>query len=125
MKHFDHDRLEVYALARDYVRWLRGFLEAAKAPGWSSVLDQLRRSGASIPLNVAEGSGEFTAAEKNRFFRIAKRSATESAAALDCLVDAAATTEDHIAPGKELLFRIVCMLVRLIQSNAPRDQARP
>ncbi|HET7322453.1 MAG TPA: four helix bundle protein, partial [Longimicrobiaceae bacterium] len=42
--------------------------------------DQLQRASTSIPLNIAEGAGEFSRADKARFYRIARRSATECAA---------------------------------------------
>ena len=47
--------------------------------------DQLRRAVASIPLTLAEGAGEFAPADKARFYRMARRSATETAAVLDVL----------------------------------------
>jgi four helix bundle protein len=48
--------------------------------------DQIRRAASSIPLDIAEGAGASAAADKARFYRIARRSATESAAILDvCL----------------------------------------
>lgn len=37
----------------------------------------------SIPLNMAEGAGEYAIDEKSRFYRMAKRSATECASILD------------------------------------------
>jgi len=38
-----------------------------------------QRAATSVPLNIAEGAGEYSGAEKSRFYRIAKRSATECA----------------------------------------------
>ena len=125
MRGFDHERLEVYEVARQFTRWLRQLLRKAELQGWNVVADQLRRTSVSISLNNAEGSGEFAPGEKNRFFRMAKRSATESAAALDFLVDVGVLEEADIRDGKDLLHRIVSMLVRLIQTNErPRSRLR-
>lgn len=44
--------------------------------------DQLRRAIMSVVLNIAEGAGEFSPAEKARFYRMARRFALESAGAL-------------------------------------------
>ena len=51
--------------------------------GRAFLSDQLHRAAVSIPLNIAEGAGEFSQGEKARFYRIARRSATECAAILD------------------------------------------
>ena len=45
--------------------------------------DQLHGAIISIPLNIAEGAGEFSAADKARFYRYALRSCTETLAILD------------------------------------------
>jgi four helix bundle protein len=47
--------------------------------------DQLDWASVSI-LNVAEGAGRFSPADKGRFFVMARGSATESAAILDLLL---------------------------------------
>ncbi|HEX6132588.1 MAG TPA: four helix bundle protein [Longimicrobiales bacterium] len=82
----DHERLDVYQLARELARVCRSILEQVP-PGRADLVDQCRRTTISIPLNIAEGAGEFAPKEKARFYRIANRSATETAAVLDHLVD--------------------------------------
>jgi len=119
MKHFDHEHLDVYQVAVDFVveatRLANGFPR-----GHSSHADQLRRAAASICCNIAEGSGEFSTAEKARFYRMAKRSATECAALLDVrkALDLAAGEQqmgpdDSLADARRLLVRIVSMLVKM------------
>ncbi len=56
---------------------------------------------------------EFSPAEKARFYRIARRSATECAAILDASRRLELATEDKYCVGRELLVRVVSMLVRL------------
>ena len=41
--------------------------------GRAYLADQLQRAATSVPLNIAEGAGEYSGAEKNRFYRIAKK----------------------------------------------------
>ena len=74
---------------------------------------QKRCVATSIVLNIAEGAGEFSKDEKQRFYRIARRSATETAAVLDILDRRKAVAATAIEPARELLVRVVSMLARL------------
>lgn len=110
---FDHDRLDAYRLSRQFNGRIHKL--ASKIPkGRSDLVHQLQRAGASISLNLAEGSGEYAPREKARFYRIARRSGTECAAVLDLLVDTELVREEEIAPARQLLEQIVAMLVKLI-----------
>ena len=79
--------------------------------------DQLQRAGASIPLNIAEGEGEFSSNEKIRFYRIAKRSATECASIFDIGQRLQIIAEFHYSKGRELLARIVAMLTKMAKEK--------
>ena len=78
--------------------------------GQAYLADQLQRAATSVPLNIAEGAGEYSGAEKNRFYRIAKRSATECAGVLDICVRLRLIDEEQYIKGRELLTRIVSTL---------------
>ncbi|HSJ31524.1 MAG TPA: four helix bundle protein, partial [Longimicrobiales bacterium] len=82
----DHERLDVYKLARELAR-VGNVVVQQVPPGRADLVDQFRRISLSVPLNIAEGAGEFAPKEKARFYRIAKRSATECAAVLDHMID--------------------------------------
>lgn len=74
----------------------------------------LQRAATSVPLNIAEGAGEHSTHEKSRFYRMAKRSATECAAIFDicrrlCLIE-----EARYLRGRELLLRIGAMLTKMV-----------
>ena len=75
--------------------------------------DQLRRAANSVVLNIAEGAGEFAPAEKARFYRIAKRSATEAAAQVIVADRLGLTSGADVPRARELLLRLVSMLVRM------------
>ena len=68
----------------------------------------------SIGLNIAEGAGEFSKLEKARFYRIARRSATECVAILNACVRAEFLPIEQAVTGRKLLYRVVAMLTRLI-----------
>jgi four helix bundle protein len=85
------------------------------------VRDQLDRASTSVPLNIVEGNGKYTPKDRCRFFDIAHGSALECAAGLDVLVAKGKLTVDQIRPGKEILQRVVRMLMGLIKRNSDRD----
>ena len=123
----DHEDLDVYHAALDFVSFV--YRSVRRMPGGRRGLDdQLLRAAGSIPLNIAEGAGEFSAKEKARFYRIARRSATECAAALDVCVRLGLLLDSAAAPGRDLLRRIIAMLTRMIlplQNSAPSPSRDP
>jgi four helix bundle protein len=115
---FDQDRLDAYNLAREFVRAVEALLKRVPR-GFAEQFDQVRRASTSILFNTAEGAGEFAPKEKARFYRIARRSATESAAVLDSFVDRGVLLEADIEPARMVLNRVTGALTRLIQSCEP------
>ena len=113
--HFDHERLDVYNAAVDFVAIAHRILSNLPT-GHGDLADQLRRAATSIVLNIAEGAGEFSKAEKARFYRIARRSGTECAAVLDVVVRLELATRAHCEPARELLLRIVSMLTNMVRA---------
>ena len=109
----DHERLDVYQCAIQFVATMLNMLEQLPK-GHAYLSDQCRRAAVSIPLNIAEGAGEFAAADKARFYRFARRSATESAAVLDVLATLELTQDSLKLRGKGLLLRIVAMLTAIV-----------
>ncbi|MEI8123293.1 MAG: four helix bundle protein, partial [bacterium] len=81
---FDHEKLSVYQESIKFVVWSDEILETL--PKNLAVQGQLDRAATSISLNIAEGNGKYTAADRCRFFDIARGSALECAACLDVLV---------------------------------------
>lgn len=113
---FDHEKLHVYQASLRFVVWAAEVLE--RIPAKASVYGQLDRASTSIPLNIAEGNGRFTPADRCRFFDVARGSGLECAACLDVLVAKGLATEGEMEPGKALLVEVVSMLVGLIRSNS-------
>ena len=81
---FDHQRLDVYGIALDFVI-------AA-----DDIVEQL---------------------PKGRFYRLARRSATESAAILDVCSRLGLIAEEHHSAASDLLHSIVSMLTRLAKNK--------
>ena len=106
---FDHEKLDVY---QDAIRFVCTVDELLKdVPKSLAVHNQLDRASTSIPLNIAEGNGKYTPADRCRFFDIARGSTLECAACLDVLIAKKQITQAD--SGKAILLRIVSMLEAL------------
>lgn len=116
---FDFENLTVYQKAKSINKEIVHLLSNSKGID-TPMRNQLRRACLSIPVNIAEGSGRFSKADKKNFYIIARGSVYECVALLDIMKD-----EGHIEADKfnELYGKfeeLSKMLFALIQSQAGR-----
>ena len=116
--YFGHEKRDVYQEAISFCGWVGEFLSAISAK--AAAKDQLDRASTSIPLNIAEGNGKFSAKDRARFFEMARGSALECAACLDVLLVRKLAAEKQVVPAKERLSRIVQMLIGLLRKFSAR-----
>jgi len=118
---FHHSRLDVYRLAVQFARGIDPILR--RVPRWRApVRDQLLRATCSILANIAEGAGEHSPRDKARFYRIARRSATECAALLDFLHVADVAAAEEAQAHQRLLARIAALLTTMARRlEAPQS----
>jgi four helix bundle protein len=112
-RQFDHEKLDVYQAAIEFVTFANEIIQQLPR-GRAYLAEQLQRAATSIVLNIAEGAGEFSKKDKSRFYRIARRSATECAAILDVCQRVAEVDPAKYQTGRDLLLRIVAMLTRMV-----------
>ena len=112
---FPHERLAFYqssiaflALANDLVEHL--------PRGRSHLADQLTRASTSITLNIAEGAGKFSRADKRRYYLTALGSVMECAAILDVCLRLKLITEGRHQEGKAMLEEVGKMLTAVAKS---------
>ena len=86
---FDHEKLEVYQVAIEFVAWSEILLEECKGKA-ASAKKHLDEASSSIPNNIAEGNGKWSKKDRKKFFEVACGSALECASCLDILVALAA-----------------------------------
>jgi four helix bundle protein len=111
----DHERLDVYVIALDVLVFANGVIESLPR-GRSHLADQLTRASTSIVLNLAEGAGKLSKADKRRYYLTARGSATESAALLDVYLRLELMSEAEHRRGKAMIVRVVSMLIKLAMS---------
>ena len=104
------ERLDVYRLSLEFRQSL-GILDAVR--NISAQRDQLFRASGSVVLNIAEGAGRISRADKRRHYSYALGSASECGAALALLHARGALREIAYIERRMMIIRIVQMLSRL------------
>lgn len=90
---FDFQKLDVYLQAKKFYIQTRKILSENKFEGY--IKDQLSRAAFSIPLNLAEGSGKFSKADRRNFYTTARASLFECVAIMDILKDEGRLSESE------------------------------
>jgi len=110
---FDFEKFEVYKKAKIFTKEISDLLD--KLPNrYSRIIDQLTRASLSIPLNIAEGAGRYSKADKRNFYVIARGSAFECVAILDILLDKKLIDleqKDHFYRSAEELSKMTSGLI--------------
>lgn len=80
---FGFQSLEVYKKAKIYPISCRKIIEHFKLPAYTN--NQLERASLSITINIAEGAGKFSKADRRNFFITARASVYECVAIMEIL----------------------------------------
>ncbi|MBR4131024.1 MAG: four helix bundle protein [Bacteroidaceae bacterium] len=87
MENFYYRRLDVYQNAKALSHEVCKLIKAFPVDERFGLCDQLRRAVMSIPINIAEGFGRFSAKEKAHFIQIAFGSTNEVMCELELAFD--------------------------------------
>ena len=109
---FGHERLTVYRLAVELYGIVLGFAPEVGARN-GALAEQLRYAAAAIVLQVAEGAGELSPRAKSRAYRLALRSVSECAAALDLSAMVVRGTVEWPEGARSTLHGILGLLTRM------------
>ena len=116
VEYLDHEKLDVYQVSIEVIGLIEEIiLTMPKEKG--QLADQLGRAGTSIPLNIAKEAGEWAQNEKCRFYRIAKRSATECVGMISVCRKLEAIEEQLYQEIRKLLIRVVAMLTKMAKKG--------
>jgi four helix bundle protein len=106
---FDHEKLDVYGRALDFVTWCERLRQKQiLSLSCQTVLD---RTSTAAVLNIAEGNGKFSTKDRCRFIGHARTAALQAAASLDVIAARHAEIKDRAREGKAILCDTVRMLV--------------
>jgi four helix bundle protein len=108
---FDHEDLDVYQAALTLVACLDPVLASFSCS--ADLCSKLDKSTTSIVLNIAEGNGRFTGADKSKFYQTAHKATIHSSALLDLAGSSGMNEAEHIAESRTVLRRLAAMLKEL------------
>lgn len=113
---FDFHNLDVYAKAKELNKEVLRFLKENKNID-SYIRDQLKRASISIVINIAEGSGKFSKADKRNFYTIARGSVYECVSLLELIRDEENISEKQYDDFYQRYETLSKMLLGLINSQ--------
>ncbi len=83
---FEFEKFDVYIKAKIVIKEIADLTAGLKGASLR-IIDQLQRASISIALNIAEGAGRYSKADKKNFYIIARGSVFECVAVIDILHD--------------------------------------
>ena len=113
---FDFENLNVYKKAKELNREILSFLRENKQL-YSYLRDQLRRASISFVINIAEGSGKFSKADKKNFYTTARGSVYECVSLFEIIFEENQIIKEEFQEFYQKLETISKMLLGLINSQ--------
>ena len=109
-----HTKLDVFKITKTFV--LSCYRETKSFPSEEKfgIISQIRRAALSVHLNVAEGCSRKSAAERKRFYEIARGSIVEIDAALDISVELGYISKQQLEDLGKFMIRSFQLISKLI-----------
>ena len=111
---FDFEKFPVYIKAEQLYALVLKILQVKELD--RNTKDQLKRAAMSIILNIAEGAGKYSIADKKNFYIISRGSVNECVAILRILKIEKKISDELFNKGYEFLLEIAKMLTALVNS---------
>ena len=115
---FDFEKLDIYKTAKKY--YAENLLLIRKNNLDRVIENQLSRAALSVVLNLAEGSGRFSKADRAHFYVISRSSIFECTAIIDILKSEKMITEESylkIYNMAEDLSRVLLTMIRNLRKK--------
>jgi four helix bundle protein len=109
-----HTKLDIFKVSKSFV--LNCYKETKIFPPEEKfgIAQQIRRAALSVHLNIAEGCSRKSAAERKRFYEIARGSVIEIDAALDIAVELNYATKERLYELGQFMIRCFQMISKMI-----------
>lgn len=110
-----HTKLDVFKVSKEFsilcYKEIKNFPPDEKY----AMVSQIRRAALSVHLNLAEGASRKSAAERRRFYEIARGSLIEVDTAFDLAVELKYTNKESLKDIGALMIRCFQLLSRMIE----------
>lgn len=113
---FDFEKLTVYKYSKELNKSILNLLREKRNFDYS-LKDQLKRASISISINIAEGSGRFSKADRKNFYIIARGSTYECVSLIEIFLEEGYISVSEHQPLYNKLEEISKMLLGLINSQ--------
>ena len=110
-----HTELDVFAVLKAFVLSCYKATKSFPTEERFALTQQIRRAALSVHLNVAEGCSRKSAAERKRFYEVARGSAIEIDAALDIATGLGYTSKEALSEFGGLLIRSFQLISKMIR----------
>mgnify|MGYP001584281963 CR=1 FL=1 len=108
---FSHERLDVYQIALDFIKWQEGVSGQLHCSG--DLRAKMDKASTGIVLNIAEGNGRFSGTDHAKFLGLAHKATSQSAALLEACTTESVLAAGQMKDGMAMLHRIAAMLTGL------------
>ena len=126
MDNFYYRRLDVYQNAKALSHEVCKLVKTFPVDERYALCDQLRRAVMSIPINIAEGFGRFSAKEKAHFIQIAFGSTNEVMCELELSLDEGYINHEQFSSLESMIISVKKQLSTLhksVMTNGDRRQS--
>lgn len=120
-KIFAFEELEVYQIARQYVKNIYVLSDTFPAKEDFALTSQIRRAAVSITSNIAEGTSRFSLKDKSHFIEIAYGSLMETYSQLQVAVDLGYISQESMKQIAPLVGELRNKLSALRKSYATKE----
>ena len=111
-----YERLIVWQEAHALFLWINNVANTLPQHEKFALVDQMRRSAYSVPMNIAEGNGRRTKKDKRRFFNIAHSSLEELHSQVRTVRDLGYISQEIFEKGCNWINRVSYLVMRLHQN---------